>query len=60
MKKLIITGNNKGLFGKIAIAGAKNATLPLMVASILTEEPLILTNIPQVSDIANMATLLGS
>lgn len=58
MKKLSIKGGNK-IIGKISIAGAKNATLPQMVASILTEEPLILSNIPHVSDIANMATLLA-
>ncbi len=57
MKKLIINGGNK-LYGTIKIAGAKNATLPLMVASILTKEKLTLTNIPHVSDISTMANLL--
>jgi UDP-N-acetylglucosamine 1-carboxyvinyltransferase len=57
MKKLIIHGGNK-LNGSIDIMGAKNASLPLMVASILTEEPLTLTNIPHVSDISTMANLL--
>ncbi|MBM3580138.1 MAG: UDP-N-acetylglucosamine 1-carboxyvinyltransferase [Alphaproteobacteria bacterium] len=57
MKKLLIRGGRK-LTGSIDIAGAKNAALPLMVASILTDEKLTLTNIPQVSDIATMANLL--
>lgn len=57
MKKLVITGGNK-LSGEVEIAGAKNAALPLMVASILTNEKLTLSNLPHVSDIATMANLL--
>jgi UDP-N-acetylglucosamine 1-carboxyvinyltransferase len=57
MKKLLITGGKK-LEGEVHIAGAKNATLPLMVASILTADKLTLTNLPHVSDIATMANLL--
>ncbi len=57
MKKLVITGG-KRLVGEVQISGAKNATLPLMVASILTAEKLTLTNIPHVSDISTMANLL--
>jgi UDP-N-acetylglucosamine 1-carboxyvinyltransferase len=57
MKKLVITGGNK-LSGDVKISGAKNATLPLMVASILSAEKLVLTNIPHVADIATMANLL--
>lgn len=57
MKKLIIKGG-KELHGAVPIAGAKNATLPLMVASILTDEQLTLANVPHVSDIATMANLL--
>jgi UDP-N-acetylglucosamine 1-carboxyvinyltransferase len=57
MKKLLIKGGKK-LEGEVHIAGAKNATLPLMVASILTAEKLTLTNLPHVSDIATMANLL--
>lgn len=59
MKKLVITGGKK-LNGNISIAGAKNAALPLMVASILTEETLTLSNLPHVSDISTMANLLAS
>jgi len=57
MKKLLVRGGKK-LDGSVQIAGAKNAALPLMVASILTDEKLTLTNVPHVSDIATMANLL--
>jgi len=57
MKKLVINGG-KPLFGEVQISGAKNATLPLMVASILSDEKLTLTNLPHVSDISTMANLL--
>lgn len=59
MKKLLIKGGNR-LVGTIHIAGAKNAALPLMVASILTAEDLILTNIPHVADVATMVSILAS
>ncbi len=59
MKKLIITGGST-LQGDVYIAGAKNASLPLMVASILTGEKLILSNLPHVSDIATMVNLLAN
>jgi len=57
MKKLLIKGGNK-ITGTLQIAGAKNAALPIMVASILTDEKLTLTNIPHVADISTMANLL--
>ncbi len=59
MKKLIITGGSN-LNGDVYITGAKNASLPLMVASILTNEKLTLSNLPHVSDIATMINLLAS
>ncbi len=59
MKKLVIKGGNK-LRGSVQIAGAKNASLPLMVASILTDEKLTLGNLPHVADISTMANLLAS
>ncbi|MHA1558208.1 MAG: UDP-N-acetylglucosamine 1-carboxyvinyltransferase [Alphaproteobacteria bacterium] len=46
------------LKGTITISGAKNAALPLMTASLLTDEELILENVPQLSDINSMACLL--
>ena len=57
MKKLLINGGIP-LIGEVEISGAKNATLPLMVASILSDEKLTLSNLPHVSDISTMASLL--
>lgn len=47
------------LRGQINISGAKNAALPLMAACLLTDKPLHLLNIPELSDIASMAELLS-
>jgi len=49
----------KPLTGKIHISGAKNAALPLMAASLLTDGGLTLSNVPHLADIATMANLLG-
>ena len=57
MDKIRIRGG-KRLSGKILISGAKNAALPLMAASLLTDEPLVLVNLPQLADISTMANLL--
>ncbi|MDA0652763.1 MAG: UDP-N-acetylglucosamine 1-carboxyvinyltransferase, partial [Proteobacteria bacterium] len=57
MDKIRIRGG-KRLSGKIRISGAKNAALPLMAASLLTDEPLVLVNLPQLADISTMANLL--
>lgn len=46
------------LRGRIAINGAKNAALPLMAASLLTDQPLILHNVPHLGDIRTLCTLL--
>jgi UDP-N-acetylglucosamine 1-carboxyvinyltransferase len=48
----------KSLYGTIHISGAKNAALPLMAASLLSEEPLYLSNLPYLSDISTMSNLL--
>jgi UDP-N-acetylglucosamine 1-carboxyvinyltransferase len=58
MDRIRIRGG-KPLIGSIPIAGAKNAALPLMAASLLTDETLILRNLPQLVDVATMAHLLG-
>lgn len=47
------------LNGTIAIGGAKNAALPLMAVSLLTEDPLEFTNMPTLADLATMGSLLG-
>src|SRR5215213_11123881 len=57
MDKILIRGGVP-LSGAIQIGGAKNAALPLMAASLLTEEPLVLTNVPDLADIRTMANLL--
>ena len=51
-------GNARPLKGTIHIGGAKNAALPLLAASLLTDETLTLTNLPHVADIATLAALL--
>lgn len=48
----------KQLIGSIAISGAKNSALPLMVASLLTDKPLTLTNVPDLADIRTITELL--
>jgi UDP-N-acetylglucosamine 1-carboxyvinyltransferase len=57
MDKIRIRGN-RPLHGKIAIGGAKNAALPLMAASLLTDETLTLCNIPYLADISTLGNLL--
>ena len=59
MDSILVTGNGP-LHGVIPIAGAKNACLTLMPATLLSEEPLTLTNAPRLSDIATMTQLLQS
>lgn len=59
MDAILVKGNGP-LKGQIPIAGAKNACLTLMPATLLSEEPLTLTNAPRLSDIKTMSALLGS
>ncbi|HEY6251003.1 MAG TPA: UDP-N-acetylglucosamine 1-carboxyvinyltransferase [Candidatus Angelobacter sp.] len=59
MDKFVIRGGNP-LVGAIRVSGAKNAALPAMAAAILTEEPVILENIPDVRDIQTERNLLVS
>jgi UDP-N-acetylglucosamine 1-carboxyvinyltransferase len=59
MDKFVIRGGNP-LLGTIRVSGAKNAALPAMAAALLTEEPIILENIPQVRDIETTRRLLAS
>jgi len=59
MDSILVTGNGP-LAGQIPIAGAKNACLTLMPATLLSEEPLTLTNAPRLSDIRTMTALLQS
>ena len=59
MDSILVTGGGE-LRGEIPIAGAKNACLTLMPATLLSEEPLTLTNAPRLSDIKTMSSLLES
>jgi UDP-N-acetylglucosamine 1-carboxyvinyltransferase len=59
MDSIVVKGGRE-LNGKIHIAGAKNAALALMPATLLSEEPLTLTNAPRLSDIKTMTELLES
>ena len=59
MKKIIIKGGAK-LHGSINISGSKNACLPILAATLLIEEKVILNNVPLVRDILTMVSLLES
>jgi len=57
MDRLVVRGGNP-LIGTVRVSGAKNAALPAMAAALLTEEPVILENIPAVNDILTERKLL--
>jgi len=59
MDRIRIVGG-RPLNGTIPISGAKNATLPLMIASLLTEETLILDNVPRLADVGLLQHILGN
>src|SRR5260370_14170542 len=59
MDKLVVRGGNP-LLGTVRISGAKNPALPAMAAALLTDEPVILENIPQVRDIETTRNLLAA
>src|SRR5271154_6153405 len=59
MDKFVVRGGNP-LLGTIKVSGAKNSALPCMAAAILTEDEVILGNIPQVRDIETERKLLES
>ena len=59
MDKFIIRGGDP-LLGTVRVSGAKNAALPCMAAALLTDEPVILENIPQVRDIQTTRNLLAA
>jgi len=58
MDRIIIRGGNR-LNGRVPISGAKNAALTLMPCSLLTEEPLTLTNLPRLADVDSFGHLLN-
>ena len=57
MDRILIRGGRR-LRGTIPISGAKNAALPLMIAALLTDEPLTLTNVPRLADVALLQRIL--
>src|SRR5687768_14366078 len=59
MDRIRINGGHR-LNGAIPISGAKNATLPLMIASLLTDRTLILDNVPRLADVGLLQRILGN
>jgi UDP-N-acetylglucosamine 1-carboxyvinyltransferase len=59
MDRIRIVGGSK-LNGTIPISGAKNAALPLMIAGLLTEDTLLLDNVPRLADVAQLQRILGN
>jgi UDP-N-acetylglucosamine 1-carboxyvinyltransferase len=59
MDRIRIVGG-RPLNGTISISGAKNATLPLMIASLLTDQTLILDNVPRLADVGLLERILGN
>ena len=58
MDKLRITGGTQ-LRGEVTISGAKNSALPILCAGLLTADPLVLANVPDLNDTSTMLRLLG-
>lgn len=58
MDKLLITGGQP-LSGEIRISGAKNSALPILAATLLADEPVVIGNLPHLHDITTMIELLG-
>ena len=59
MDRIRIVGGAK-LNGTIPISGAKNAALPLMIAALLSDETLVLDNVPRLADVAQLQRILGN
>lgn len=59
MDKLIITGGQP-LNGEVRISGAKNSSLPILIATLLADEPVTITNVPHLNDVTTTLSLLGS
>ncbi len=55
--RFLVTGGQK-LEGQIRVSGSKNAALPIIAASLLTDEPVTLTNVPDIADIATIEHIL--
>ncbi len=57
MQKLVIKGGVP-LHGEISVSGAKNAALPLLASALLTDEPVVFENVPELADVNTMIRLL--
>ena len=57
MDRIRLVGGNE-LHGEIPISGAKNAALPLMIASLLTRDSLVLENVPRLADVTQLEKIL--
>jgi UDP-N-acetylglucosamine 1-carboxyvinyltransferase len=58
MEKMAIRGG-RPLRGEVAVSGSKNASLPILMASILTAEPIMVRNVPRLRDVSTAIELLG-
>lgn len=58
MSEQLIINGGKPLEGKIQVAGAKNSALPLLAASLLTDEPVVLKNVPNLDDVETMLSMI--
>ena len=58
MNKLLIQGG-KPLHGEIRISGSKNAVLPILAATLLTDQPITINNVPHLHDVTTLVSLLG-
>ena len=58
MDKLLIRGCNP-LHGEVTVSGAKNAALPILCAALLTDEPVVLHNVPHLKDVNTTLRLLS-
>jgi UDP-N-acetylglucosamine 1-carboxyvinyltransferase len=59
MDKLLIHGGRR-LSGELAISGAKNSSLPILAATLLSDEPVTISNVPHLHDVTTMIELLGA
>ena len=57
--RLVVRGGRK-LLGEVTVHGAKNAVLPMLAAGMLSDEPVTLTDCPRITDVEDMATMLGA
>ncbi len=58
MEKMIIRGGTP-LRGEVAVSGSKNASLPILMAAVLTDEPVVVRNVPRLRDVQTAIELLG-